>query len=72
MCASCLNTAADVLLIPGGVAAYAATNAVRAFRGKRRGQTAVERRQERWEDDAEFLRELGHDPVEVLGPAPRG
>lgn len=67
-----MSTAADVLLIPGGVAAYAATHAARVVRSRRRGETKAERQRAKWEDDAEFLRELGHDPVAVLGHPPRG
>ncbi len=71
MCANCMTTAADVLLIPGGVAAYAASRAIHVVRGRRRGETKADRQQAQWEQDAAFLRTMGHDPAEVLGPPPR-
>jgi hypothetical protein len=68
MCASCLSSADGLLLSSAG--ALAALRETRHWLRARRTTTRAERKAERLAADAEFLRGLGLDPDEVLGPPP--
>jgi hypothetical protein len=68
MCASCLSSADGLLLSSAG--ALAALRETRSWLRVRRTTTRAERRAERRAADADFLRGMGLDPDEVLGPAP--
>jgi hypothetical protein len=68
MCASCFSSA-DSLLLRSAGAITMLRETCRWLR-LRRTTTPAGRRLARWMDDAEFVRELGLDAVEVLGPPP--
>jgi hypothetical protein len=68
MCASCFSSADGLLLSSAG--ALAALKEARHWLRVRRTTTRAERRAERLASDARFLRDLGLDPDEVLGPPP--
>jgi hypothetical protein len=68
MCASCFSSADGLLLSSAG--ALAVLGEARRWLRVRRTTTPAERRAERLAADADFLRGLGLDPDEVLGPRP--
>lgn len=65
MCASCF-TALDAYAVQAGAALAAGSTGVRWLFTRDRGA----RKQQRWDETAAFLEELGHDPVVVIGPRP--
>jgi hypothetical protein len=70
MCASCFSSADGLLLSSAG--ALAMVREGRRWLRMRTSTTRAGRRQARHEADAEFVRGLGLDPAEVLGPPPGG
>jgi hypothetical protein len=68
MCASCFSSADSLLL--GSAGAVTMLREARRWLRLRTTTTRTGRRLARWADDAEFVRALGLDPVEVLGPPP--
>lgn len=70
MCVSCMSSVDAVVWNSVAVACVAASGA-RRIRDAAIGRRPLQRRQEAYGRNSEFLRTLGLDPVEVLGPAPR-
>jgi len=68
MCANCF-TSADTLLL-GSAGAFTMLREARQWLHLRTTTTRAGRRLARYMADAEFVRTLGMDPVEVLGPPP--
>jgi hypothetical protein len=68
MCANCV-TSADTLLL-GSAGAVTMLREARQWLRLRTTTTRTARRLARYMADAEFVRTLGMDPVEVLGPPP--
>ena len=68
MCASCFSSADGLLLTSAG--AFTMLREARQWLRLRTTTTAAGRRLARYMADAEFVRTLGMDPVEVLGPPP--
>ena len=68
MCASCF-TSADGLLM-GGAGAITMVREARRWLRLRTTTTRAGRRLARYADDVDFVRAMGLDPVEVLGPPP--
>ena len=68
MCASCF-TSADSLLL-GSAGALTMLREARSWLRLRTTTTRTGRRLARYMADAEFVRTLGMDPLEVLGPPP--
>jgi hypothetical protein len=68
MCANCF-TSADTLLL-GSAGAVTMLREARQWLRLRTTTTRTARRLSRYMADAEFVRTLGMDPVEVLGPPP--
>jgi hypothetical protein len=68
MCANCF-TSADTLLL-GSAGAITMLRQARQWLRLRTTTTRTARRLSRYMADAGFVRTLGMDPVEVLGPPP--
>jgi hypothetical protein len=68
MCASCFSSADSFLL--GSAGAVAVVREARQWLRLRTTTTRTGRRLARWAADADFVRTLGLDPAEVLGPPP--
>jgi hypothetical protein len=68
MCANCF-TSADSLLM-GSAGAFTMLREARKWLRLRTTTTRAGRRLARYASDAEFVRTLGLDPDEVLGPPP--
>jgi hypothetical protein len=68
MCASCFSSADSLLL--GSAGAVTMLREGRRWLRLRTTTTRAGRRLARWADDADFVRTLGLDPAEVLGPPP--
>ncbi len=69
MCVNCLGMA-DVAAVAGSGALVAASSGWQRITDVFSGRTREQRRRAVWDDNAAFLRELGHDPVELLGAPP--
>jgi len=70
MCGSCVTNAEAVLVSAVG-AGSVALSLVERLLDAVKGRTAAERRLGAYQANAAFLRSLGHDPAQVLGPPPR-
>jgi hypothetical protein len=68
MCASCFSSADSLLL--GSAGAVTMLREARQWLRLRTTTTPAGRRLARYMADAEFVRTLGMDPGEVLGPPP--
>jgi hypothetical protein len=69
MCMSCV-TNIDALAVNALAGSIFAANAWERISDRRRGITRLERAQRIWLRNQSFMRELGLDPVAVLGPPP--
>ncbi len=69
MCGSCV-TNAEAVLVSAVCAGNVAMSLVRRATDVVQGRTAAERRVGAYAANAGFLRSLGHDPAQVLGPPP--
>lgn len=68
MCASCF-TALDAYAMQAGAALAAGSTGVRWLLSGARGDRGA-RKQQRWDETAAFLREMGHNADAVIGPRP--
>jgi len=71
MCGSCVTNAEAVLVSAMG-AGNVALSLVQRLSDALHGRSAFERRLGAHQANAAFLRSLGHDPAQVLGPPPPG
>ena len=69
MCASCMSSVDAAVWNSVAIVGVAASGA-RRLRDAAAGRLPLHRRQEAYGRNCEFLRSIGLDPVEVLGPAP--
>jgi hypothetical protein len=69
MCVSCMSSVDAVVWNSVAIVGVAASG-VRRLRDSAAGRCALNRRQESYRRNSEFLRSLDLDPAEVLGPAP--
>ena len=69
MCTNCVTGTEALLINSAGLVALGQGGWHR-LTDRLRGRPAVERRQRAWEANAAFVRDLGLDPLEVLGAPP--
>jgi hypothetical protein len=69
MCMNCV-TNVDALAINAVAGSIFAVNAWERISDRRRGISRLERAQRTWIRNQSFMRELGLDPIEILGPPP--
>jgi hypothetical protein len=69
MCINCFS-AVDAMAVTGTGAAVLASTGWQRVVDRARGLSPRDRRRRTWEDDAAFLRSLGHDPEVLLGREP--
>ena len=69
MCMNCV-TNVDALAINVVAGSIFAANAWERVADRRRGISRVEREQRTWIRNQSFMRELGLDPVAIIGPPP--
>ena len=69
MCGNCVTNAEAVLISAVG-AGNVALSLVERLHDALQGRTAAERRLGAHQANAAFVRSLGHDPAQVLGPPP--
>jgi hypothetical protein len=70
MCGNCVTSTDALLLNSAGLLALA-HGAWNRLVDRIDGRPAIERRQQAWEANAAFVRQLGLDPLETLGAPPR-
>jgi hypothetical protein len=69
MCMNCV-TNLDALCINAVGAAIVATNVWERVSDRRQGISRLEREQRTYIRNASFMRELGLEPIDILGPPP--
>lgn len=69
MCGNCV-TNADAVLVSALGAGNVALSLVQRLHDAVTGRSAAERKLDVHQANAAFLRSLGHDPAQVLGPPP--
>ena len=69
MCSTC-TTAIDTLGWNTAIGVAFASEGVRRLRHRLAGGRVVERQMADWDADAEFVKSVGLDPLEVLGAPP--
>lgn len=69
MCSTC-TTALDTLTWNSAIGLAFASEGVRRVRDRVRGRRPVERAMDDWNANAEFVKSVGLDPLEVLGAPP--
>ena len=69
MCMNCV-TNVDAIAINVVAGSIFAVNAWERASDRRRGISRLERQQRTWLRNASFMRELGFEPIDILGPPP--
>lgn len=69
MCVSCMSSV-DAMVWNSVAIVGVGASGVRRLRDAAAGRRPLDRRQKAYDRNSEFLRSLGLDPAEVLGPAP--
>jgi hypothetical protein len=69
MCMNCV-TNVDALAVNAVAGSIFAVNAWERISDRRRGISRLERAQRTWIRNASFMRELGFEPIDILGPPP--
>jgi hypothetical protein len=69
MCMNCV-TNVDAIAINVVAGSIFAVNAWERVSDRRKGISRLERAQRTWIRNASFMRELGFEPIDILGPPP--